>query len=89
MMDGIYQSWQNGVMWACLGMLGVMAVGIILYGFGLAWGKVREWWSLPLLERERDLTVRCHEAVCRLAGIDPAENIYPPVYENSRRVDYY
>ena len=51
MMDGIYQSWQNGVMWACLGMLGVMAVGIILYGFGLAWGKVREWWSLPLIER--------------------------------------
>ena len=51
MIDGIYQSWQNGVMWACLGMLGVMAVGIILYGFGLAWGKVREWWSLPLIER--------------------------------------
>lgn len=51
MMDGIYQSWQNGVMWACLGMLGVMAVGIILYGFGQAWGKVREWWSLPLIER--------------------------------------
>lgn len=51
MMDGIYQSWQNGVMWACLGMLGVMAVGIILYGFGQAWDKVREWWSLPLIER--------------------------------------
>ena len=50
-MDGFYQAWQNGVMWACLGMLGVMAVGIILYGFGLAWGKVREWWSLPLIER--------------------------------------
>lgn len=51
MMDGIYQSWQNGVMWACLGMLGVMAVGIILYGFGLAWGGVRRWWSLPFIER--------------------------------------
>lgn len=45
--------------------------------------------SLPRAERERDLTVRCHQAVCRLAGIDPAENVYPPVYDNSRRVDYY
>ncbi len=45
--------------------------------------------SLPRAARERDLTVRCHEAVCRLAGIDPAENPYPPVYEDSKRVDYY
>lgn len=51
MIEGIYQAWQTWLMWACLGMLGVMAVGIILYGFGLAWGKVREWWSLPLIER--------------------------------------
>ena len=45
--------------------------------------------TLAKAEREEDLTVRCHEAVCRLAGIDPAENIYPPVYNNSRRIDYY
>lgn len=45
--------------------------------------------SLPFAERRRDLTVRSHEAVCRLAGIDPAENIYPPVYDDSKRVDYY
>ena len=45
--------------------------------------------TLPEKERERDLIARSHDAVCRLAGIDPAENIYPPVYDNSRRVDYY
>lgn len=45
--------------------------------------------NLPQRERETDLTVRLHGEVCRLAGIDPKENIYPPVYNDSRRVDYY
>lgn len=36
-----------------------------------------------------DLTIRTHEAVCRLAGIDPVENQYPPLFDNSKRVDYY
>lgn len=45
--------------------------------------------SLPEKERGEDLVRRCHEAVCRLAGIDPAENIYPPLFENTARVDYY
>ncbi len=45
--------------------------------------------NLPEKDRERDLIVRSHEAVCRLAGIDPEKNIYPPVYENSKRIDYY
>jgi len=36
-----------------------------------------------------DLTKRCHEAICRLAGIDPKENIYPPIFDNSKRIDYY
>ncbi len=45
--------------------------------------------DLPLDQREIDLTVRCHDAVCRLAGIDPEENLYPPIYDNSKRVDYY
>ena len=40
-------------------------------------------------EQREELTVRCHEAVCRLAGIDPKENIYPPVFDDSKRVDYY
>lgn len=40
-------------------------------------------------ERERELTKRCHEAVCRLAGIDPKENVYPPFFNDSKRIDYY
>ena len=44
---------------------------------------------LPLGEREKDLTVRCHDAVCRLVGIDPAKNLYPPVFNNDKRIDYY
>lgn len=35
------------------------------------------------------LTIRVHEAVCRLAGIDPKENIYPPVFNQNERIDYY
>ena len=45
--------------------------------------------SLATREREDDLTKRAHEAVCRLAGIDPAENLYPPIFDDSRRIDYY
>lgn len=45
--------------------------------------------ALPLKERELDLTKRCRDAVCRLAGIDPEENIYEPVYNDSKRIDYY
>ena len=45
--------------------------------------------SLGLIERRFDLTRRCHASVCRLAGFAEGENIYPPVYEDSRRIDYY
>lgn len=45
--------------------------------------------ELSKKEQRRDLTVRCHEAVCRLAGIDPKENLYPPIYADSKRIDYY
>ena len=45
--------------------------------------------SLPIHEREIDLTKRCHEAVCRLAGFMPGENIYEPIFHNSKRIDYY
>ena len=45
--------------------------------------------SLDKRARAMDLTIRCHEAVCRLAGIDPKENKYPPVFDNTERVDYY
>lgn len=30
-----------------------------------------------------------HAKVCRLAGINPEENIYEPVFANSDRIDYY
>lgn len=45
--------------------------------------------SLSGEERENDLTKRSHDAVCRLAGIDPEENIYPPIFDGSKRIDYY
>lgn len=45
--------------------------------------------SLPVKERETELTIRCHEAVCRLCGIDPKQNLYPPLFSDSKRVDYY
>ena len=40
-------------------------------------------------EREKDLTVRAHRAVCSLVGISPEENIYGPVFDDSKRIDYY
>ena len=45
--------------------------------------------TLPKKERETDLVRRSHDAVCRLAGIDPAQNLYPPIFDNSERIDYY
>ena len=44
--------------------------------------------SLGTKEREEELCKRSHEAVCALAGIDPAENIYPPVFQDSRKIKY-
>lgn len=45
--------------------------------------------SLKPKEQERDLTSRSHDAVCSLAGIPPEENLYEPVFNDSRRIDYY
>ena len=45
--------------------------------------------NLARKERETDLVLRAHEAVCRLAGIEPENNIYPPIFENTERIDYY
>ncbi len=45
--------------------------------------------SLLGKDADNDLCARSHDAVCRLAGIDPADNIYPPVFNKTRRVDYY
>ncbi len=52
-------------------------------------GPLRADESLNPRERETDLIVRTHRAVCELAGIDPDKNIYGPVFDNTRRVDYY
>ncbi|MBP5661704.1 MAG: 1-acyl-sn-glycerol-3-phosphate acyltransferase [Clostridia bacterium] len=43
--------------------------------------------SLPKREREDDLLKRCHEAVCRLAGI--RNNPYSPVFRDDKRIDSY
>lgn len=45
--------------------------------------------SLDVLEQEADLTKRCHDAVCSLAGINPNDNLYPPLFDKSQRIDYY
>lgn len=45
--------------------------------------------SLPKKEQIPDLTRRCHEAVCAMAGFEPGENLYPPLFDNSERIDYY
>ena len=45
--------------------------------------------SLSKKEQELDLLKRSHEAVCRLAGINPEENLYKPIFNNDKRVDYY
>ena len=45
--------------------------------------------DLPIKDREYDLTVRCHDAVCALTGTDPKDSIYPPVFDKSKRIDYY
>lgn len=45
--------------------------------------------SLPKKEQRTDLTERSHQAVCRLAGFEDEGNLYPPVYDNSKRKDYY
>ncbi len=33
-----------------------------------------------------DLTIRVHQAICRLAGFNN-DNIYPPIYHNSKKLD--
>ena len=45
--------------------------------------------TLDRKERETDIVKRAHESVCRLAGIDPEKNIYPPIFHNTKRIDYY
>ena len=39
--------------------------------------------------READLTKRVHDRICELVGIEPKENVYQALYDDSKRVDYY
>ena len=43
--------------------------------------------NLDRREQEIDLTKRMHQAVCDLAGIK--ENLYEPIFHQSKRIDYY
>lgn len=45
--------------------------------------------TLPKKEQAADLTKRSHREVCKLAGINPDENLYPAEFNDSKRVDYY
>lgn len=45
--------------------------------------------ALKPKEREKDLTIRSHRAVCSLVGIDPDKNIYGSEFNDSKRIDYY
>ena len=45
--------------------------------------------TLSKKEQEMDLLKRSHDAVCRLAGIKPEENLYQPIFNNDKRIDYY
>lgn len=45
--------------------------------------------ELPPREAVEEMTVRAHRTVCRLAGIEPKQNLYPPLFRNNRRIDYY
>ncbi len=43
--------------------------------------------NLDNREAAIDLTIRAHKAVCQLAGIN--KNLYEPVFNHTRRIDYY
>ena len=45
--------------------------------------------TLNRTQMELDLTKRMHDECCRLAGIDPKDSIYKPIFTHDKRVDYY
>lgn len=45
--------------------------------------------ELTFKDNEIDLTNRIHDEVCKLAGINPQDNLYGKVYNNDKRIDYY
>ncbi len=45
--------------------------------------------TLKSTEAQTKLLTEAHAAVCRLAGIAPEKNLYPPIFDHTTRVDYY
>lgn len=45
--------------------------------------------SLDKKMGEVDLANRCHDEICMLSGINPSDNLYEKIYNNSKRIDYY
>ena len=45
--------------------------------------------TLPTREAEIELTTKVHDSVCLLAGINPEDSLYNPIFNNDKRVDYY
>lgn len=43
--------------------------------------------ELNIDDQENDLTIRAHEAVCKLANIE--NNIYEPIFNDSKKINYY
>ena len=43
--------------------------------------------NLSEQEQRIDLTTRVHNAVCYLADVDPKENPYPAIFNNTKRID--
>ena len=45
--------------------------------------------DLPKHKKEDELTIRSHQIVCSLAGINPKDNIYPPLFNKTKKIIYY
>lgn len=45
--------------------------------------------SLPKNEAVKDLTIRLHQAICKLCGFTDGKCLYEPIFNNSKRIDYY
>lgn len=43
--------------------------------------------NLPPEQQEEDLMIRCHKAVCSLAGLAEGDNPYSPIFDNSKKID--
>lgn len=44
--------------------------------------------SLTIGDQEIDFLIRCHKAVSSLAGITEQEDIYEPIFNNNKKIDF-